>query len=199
MWTKIHKSRDIDIVVDFNTLNKLKKRFTLEKNDRLKKYEIKMGEFDVGVYLPHYSKLAFPLEFLRDYVQNIEGIKVPIPEVLVFLKQGAEMARRGSIKGKKDLIDILVLLVYSNFSLEKYREIAARLSLKELESELVKEISLFNPKDLEYLGMNLNEYAKWKKKFLKKMRIAENLETRKTRKTQETRREKLGKLEKSSK
>lgn len=170
LWTGIHKSKDIDIVVDYDMLNLLKHRYNLEKNERLKKYEIKMGEFDIDIYLPGYSKLAFPLEALGGYVENIQGIRVPIPEILVILKQGGEIARRGSIKGKKDVIDILTILIYTDFSLERYREIIKKFSLSYLEEELKKEIELFNPKDCEYLGQDFNEFAKWKKRFLEKMR-----------------------------
>ena len=49
LWTKQHKSKDIDIVIDFNTLGKLKKDFDVTKNDRLKKYEIQRDKFDVDI------------------------------------------------------------------------------------------------------------------------------------------------------
>ena len=170
LWTGVHKSKDIDLVIDYDTLNILRKKLPLEKNERLKKYEIKMGEFDVDLYLPGYSKLSFPVEHLNGYVQNVQGLKVPSPEVLVLLKQGAEIERRGSIKGKKDLIDILTLLIHSGFSIREYIEAVSKYSLEGFDDALEKEVLLFNPKDAEYLGMNLNEFAKWKRKFLKELK-----------------------------
>lgn len=170
LWTGIHKSKDIDIVVDYDTLLTLKGDFDLEKNERLKKYEIKMGEFDVDVYLPGFSQLSFPVDKLKDHVQNVKGMKVPSPEALVILKQGAEIDRRGSIKGKKDLIDIMTLLLHSGFSIKKYLEILKLLDLEDLEKELEKEVNSFDPKAVDYLGIDFNQFAKWKKGFLKEMK-----------------------------
>jgi effector-binding domain-containing protein len=170
LWTDTHKSKDIDIVVDYDTLYTLKADFELEKNERLKKYEIKMGEFDVDVYLGGYSDLSFPLEKLSGYTQNVKGIKVPSAEVLVILKQGAAINRKGSIKGRKDLIDIITLLLHSGFSIKKYKEILTAFSLINLEQELIEEIKEFNPKDVDYLGIDFNQYAKWKKQYLKKLK-----------------------------
>jgi hypothetical protein len=170
LWTGIHKSKDIDIVVDYDTLYALKADFPMEKNARLRKYEIKMGEFDVDVYLPGFSELSFPVDELKHYVQNVKGLKVPSPESLLILKQGAEINRRGSIKGKKDLIDILTLLIHSNFSTKKYLDILKLHSLKGFEKELEKEVGFFNPKDSDYLGIDFNQFAKWKKAFLKELK-----------------------------
>jgi len=172
LWTGLHKSKDIDLVIDYDTLNAFRKKFQLEKNERLKKYEIKMGEFDIGLYLPGYSKLSFPVEHLKEYVANVKALKVPYPEVLVIMKQGAEIERRGSIKGRKDLIDILTILIHSGFSIKKYKEIVSKFSLKGFVEALDEEVRLFNPEDIEYLGLDFNEFAKWKKNFLKELKSA---------------------------
>jgi hypothetical protein len=172
LWTGLHKSKDIDLVIDYDTLNAFRKKFQLEKNERLKKYEIKMGEFDIDLYLPGYSKLSFPVEHLREYVANVKALKVPYPEVLVIMKQGAEIERRGSIKGRKDLIDILTILIHSGFSIKKYKEIVSKFSLKGFVEALDEEVRLFNPEDIEYLGLDFNEFAKWKKNFLRELKSA---------------------------
>jgi len=67
LWTKTHKSKDIDIIIDLKTLYKIKNEYKLIKNDRLKKYEIKFGEIDVDIYVPYYSKLSLPIEGLKNY------------------------------------------------------------------------------------------------------------------------------------
>ncbi|PJA52723.1 hypothetical protein CO166_04510, partial [Candidatus Roizmanbacteria bacterium CG_4_9_14_3_um_filter_36_11] len=41
LYAKTLKSKDIDIIVDYQELDKIKKNFQLIKNDRLRKYEIK--------------------------------------------------------------------------------------------------------------------------------------------------------------
>lgn len=170
LWTNTHKSKDIDIVVDFETLHILKSDFPLEKNERLRKYEIKLGEFDIDVYVPGYSKLSFPLDQLEKHTTSIKTIKVPSSECLLILKQGAEINRRGSIKGKKDLIDIMTLLIHSDFSVEKYNQLLIQTNQKKLMEALKQEISLFNPKDVFYLGIDFNEFSKWKKKFIKDLK-----------------------------
>jgi hypothetical protein len=170
LWTEAHKSKDIDIIIDYDTLNILRKDFTLEKNDRLKKYEIKRGEFDIGIYLPSYSKLAVPIETIEENTTKIQGIKVPNPEILVLLKQSAEIERRHSIRGKKDLIDIINILIHSGFSIKKYKEITSKLSIEKYVKELENEVNLFNSKDVDYIGVNLNEFAKWKRKFISEIK-----------------------------
>ena len=49
LWTKGHKSKDIDIIIDFKELDKLKLNYNLNKNDSLKKYEIKTEGIDIDV------------------------------------------------------------------------------------------------------------------------------------------------------
>ncbi|MEW5996958.1 MAG: hypothetical protein AB1657_05185 [Candidatus Micrarchaeota archaeon] len=110
------------------------------------------------------------MEKLEECVSNAQGMRVPSPEALVILKQGAEIGRRGSIKGRKDIIDIITILLHSSFSLKKYQELATKYGLKGFEEELEKEVLLFSTKDLEYIGINLNEFAKWKRNFLKELK-----------------------------
>lgn len=168
LWTKAHKSKDIDIAVDYETLDWLSKKYQLTKNERLKKYEIKLAEFDIDIYLPYFSELGLPVEELGSYVSVVEGIKTVMPEMLLILKQSAEIERRGSTKGRKDLIDILTLLVHAPFDIKKYREILKKHRKQNLEAELKTEIKLFSEKDLDYIGMNRHSFAKWKRKFMEK-------------------------------
>lgn len=105
------KSRDIDIVVDYPELARLRVDYQVRKNERLKKYEIKADGFDIDIYVPHYSTtLALPAEFVRQRVENREGFLVPDAETLLALKLGAWAERRGTPKGSKDRTDIQALL-----------------------------------------------------------------------------------------
>src|SRR3989338_4382424 len=118
LWTKQLKSKDIDIVVDFSTLEELKQNYDLRKNDNLKKYEIKISEIDIDIYVIHYSKLALPLEKLR--ATQIEGFNVVKSEELLILKQGAHIDRKESEKGEKDRLDILGLLLFCDINFKDY-------------------------------------------------------------------------------
>ncbi len=170
LWTKQHKSKDIDVIVDFKTLEQLKTNFQLNKNNRLKKLEIKMEQFDVDIYAPHYSTLELPVErLLENYLANVEGFKTITPEALLVLKQGAEKHRRDTPKGKKDAIDIASLLIYAT-DIDKYVLLLKKEDKLHLLKELETAINSLDNKDSIYLGKNFNEFAKWKRETLNKIR-----------------------------
>lgn len=171
LWTKQHKSRDIDILVGFDELAKLKQKYSLEKNDRLKKYEVKMQGFDVDIYVPFYSKLALPTEGLAKEKVKIEGINTITCEALLILKQGAEIGRRGTVKGQKDTVDILTILAYAPVNFKKYFELLKKHKKEGFAKELATEIARFNPADSErYLGLKFPEFNKKKKEILEKIK-----------------------------
>src|SRR3989344_5114890 len=138
LWTKQHKSKDIDIIIDFQELANLKEKYSLEKNDRLKK---------------------------------IEGINTISCEALLILKQGAEIDRRGTIKGQKDAIDLLTILFYAPIDFKKYFALLEKNKKQAFAKELAGAITSFNPKDSEkYLGTNYKEFVKKKKQLLEKIK-----------------------------
>lgn len=67
----------------------------------MKNYEAKIEEIDIDIYLPYFSDLNFPIEEIKNYLQSIEGFKVPIPEILLILKVATYFERRGTTKGEK--------------------------------------------------------------------------------------------------
>ncbi len=168
LWTKQHKSKDIDIIIpDFKSLENLKQKYDLRKNDGLKKYEIKFEEIDLDIYVPHYSKLSIPIESITSITTKIEGFEVITTEALLILKQGAELDRQYSVKGQKDRIDIMTLLVYSEIDFKKYAEMLLQHDLKHYKQRLKEIITSF--KEFKYLNTNAHEYAKTKKELLKKL------------------------------
>ncbi len=163
-WSKKMKSKDIDIVVDFSQLGEIQKKYNLEKNTRLHKYEARLEEFDIDIYLPHYSKIGFPLEKLPDYTQNLEGFKVPQVEILLFLKLYAYSERQNSAKGEKDKIDIIGLLDSVEINWAKFKNISKTYN-KNLPSLL--KLILENTRKIEELGLNDSQMSKLKKQILK--------------------------------
>lgn len=112
-WLLAHreKSHDIDILVDFGELQRLRSVHEVLKNERLRKYEVHADGFDIDIYVPHYSStLALPAEFIQSQTLIADGFRVPKPAVLLALKLGAWRDRAGSAKGEKDLWDIAGLL-----------------------------------------------------------------------------------------
>jgi len=172
LWTGLHKSKDIDIIVDHNILLLLQKKYALEKNDKLKKYEVKFDRFDIDIYLPGYSKLAIPPgDIIKKYSTKVKGITTASPEALIILKQGAEIERRNTIKGKKDAIDILTLLIHAPLDLKKYGKILSQYKKENYIKELATVIRNFDERDLRYLGIDFMKFKRWKRKILGELKI----------------------------
>ena len=166
LYTKLQKSRDIDIVVDYPVLRQLGAEYRLEKNDRLSKYEVKLDSFDVDIYLPGYSRLTLPAkELLHKYATKVDEFMVPTPEALMLLKLGAASERLYSMKGDKDAIDILGLLFYSGVDLGKLSRIAKEHGILGSVRLISRVLSEFNPENLEFLNLNQASFAKLKKKY----------------------------------
>lgn len=167
LWTKQMKSKDIDIIItNFDDLSYLKQKYNLIKNDKLKKYEIKKDDIDIDIYLIHYSQLGMPIQDIKNNTSDIKGIKIPKPEVLLILKQTAELMRRESVKGKKDQIDILTLLLYSKINFKLYKELLKKCNLRDYLKRLETIIKTF--KDIKYLNLNPREF-KLKKQALREL------------------------------
>jgi hypothetical protein len=164
LYTKALKSKDIDIVIEYDQLEKFKKEFSIFKNERLRKYEAKIEEIDVDIYLPYFSDLKFPLEKIKDHVQSIEGFKVPIPEILLILKVATYFERKGTTKGEKDFLDIFALIKDEKIDWQRYKELVEKFQLKEINQKLKEIISL--AKSIPQLDLLNHKVASLKKKVL---------------------------------
>ncbi len=168
LWTKQQKSKDIDIAVDLEELQKLKQEILI-KNDRLKKYEIKFEDIDLDIYVSFFSELSIPIENLKKYSQNIEGFRVVSPEALMVLKQGAELSRRNSVKGEKDKIDIISLLLFTSFDLKKYYFILRENNKENYLKELIIIIKRFS--DYNSVHLTPREFKLKKERILKEIKF----------------------------
>lgn len=117
------KSKDIDIIVDYATLDQMRTAFPqLVKNTRLAKYEIPGDQFDIDIYVPYFSEtLSIPPEYIQQHTMYVDGFELPEVEMLLALKLGAYADRAGTAKGNKDLMDIMGLLPHAN--LDRMQEI----------------------------------------------------------------------------
>src|SRR3989344_3991293 len=167
LWAGQQKSKDIDIVVDMKELQKLKSE-NLGKNDHLKKYEIKKQEIDIDIYVEHYSKLTIPVEDLKNYKSAVGGFNVVIPEVLLILKQGAFVDRENSIKGEKDKIDIISIILFANVDYKKYLSILKRYKLENYIDKLISLIKGF--KDYAKFDLSPREFKIKKERILKELK-----------------------------
>ncbi len=171
LYSRLQKSKDIDIIVDYPVLRDLESKYGISKNERLRKYEIKMEKYDIDIYLPGYSVLTLPPnEIMTRYVDEKEGFRVPTPEALMVLKLGAASDRGKSVKGRKDFIDILGLLFYSEFDTPAFGRILKEHNLAQYMRLLGSILSTFDSKDLKYLNLNKSSFAKLKRKYLSDIR-----------------------------
>ena len=170
LYTKMHKSKDIDIIVDYDVLRSLSSLGNVQKNDRLHKYEIKSGRFDVDIYLPGYSRLALPAEeIFKELNRVVDGFHVPTPEALMVLKLGAAKERLKSIKGEKDAIDILSMLFFSDFNPALFKKIVERNKDKEYPRLLLQILRSADRRIIEYLNLNEKTFSGLKKRWEKEL------------------------------
>ncbi len=163
LYTKTLKSKDVDLVLEFSELEKLKEEFEVSKNERLKKYEARQGEMEVDVYVPFYSNPGLPAEDLKKFVIQLEGFKTVRKEVLAVLKQEALVGRRDTVKGRKDLIDLVCLFCLSDFNWKEYEGTIERYELNE-SSAILSEV-LKNKTKIDELGLNAHQMARFKRKI----------------------------------
>lgn len=153
LLTKTLKSKDIDIIVDFEVLEKLRQEFHVKKTDFLRKYETRIEGISIDIYIPHYSKFPLPAEAIGKNLTEIEGFRVPKPEILLILKQQAEIDRSHSIKGQKDRADILNILIRSHINLDNYKKLVKKHNLSNFKKRLQQIISE-SVKEFKYLGIS---------------------------------------------
>lgn len=165
-YTKSLKSKDIDVIVDLDVLGKLKSEFNVYKNERLKKYEIKMGEFDIDIYVPFWSELGIPAEHVLKSSISLEGFRVPSKEVLLGLKIFCFRERKGTPKGKKDSLDIIGLL-RSGIDFNEFSGLLVKYRLEYFRGELTELLNSFM--EVKELGLKNKPYADLKKKILKSL------------------------------
>lgn len=161
LYTRALKSKDIDLIVNFDDLEKFKAKFNIAKNERLKKYEAKTDGIDIDIYLPYYSDLGVPVEEIKG--ESHAGFKLPPLELLLILKQNAYHDRVGSIKGEKDRLDIINILK-TGIDFNKYFKLLKRHNHERLKTDLVKVLK--QTKEAKELGLNQNSFARLKRKLL---------------------------------
>lgn len=168
LLTKSVKSKDIDIIVNFENLSKLKK-LGIRKNDKLKKYEAEIEGTDIDIYVPYYSKFILPVDKIIEETVSVEGFKIPKPEILLILKQQAELSRKDTIKGQKDRVDILTLVLSGKLDFKMYKDILKKFELNEYLVHL-KHLIKSASKEFEYLRIaNLREIKEIKQKTLEEI------------------------------
>jgi len=168
-YTKSLKSKDIDFVTTIEELKRIGLEMNIHKNERLRKYEIKLKGIDVDIYIPYWSKLIVPPEDIIENARIVEGFKIADVEDIIILKLDAEIDRKRSIKGFKDRVDIIALLLSGFVDKERLHKKIHRYGgekyLRELERIIVEAQNEFY-----YLGINNpRDIKKFKNRMIKNL------------------------------
>jgi len=164
LYSKSLKSKDIDIIIDYDVLAKLKEEGELVKNERLHQYEINEGNFDIDIYVAHYSQLGVDIEEIKKSAILKDGFLVPALEVLFLMKLFAWHNRRGSAKGQKDELDILSLSFLPEFDWGRYLKFVQEYNFLEYHQEFVG--LLKSTHNVKELSVNNQAMAKLRKRIL---------------------------------
>ena len=168
IYTKLHKSKDIDIIIDYDTLGHLQSlNYIINKNERLKKYEIKLlDDIDIDIYLPSYSHFLIPIKDIINKSIIYKGFKIPNQEMLLILKLDAFQDRQNTTKGIKDSIDILGLLFYSDINLRLLKKYSSDYNIEWVMKLALKILMDFDLQFVKYLNLDLHTFSKLKKKYV---------------------------------
>jgi len=160
LYTRQLKSKDIDILIDYSELGKLKEGYDVTKNDRLKKYEARKGEIQIDIYLPHYSEIGIPVDILINRTISLEGFTVLKKEWLICLKIYVLSIRGRTPKGEKDFLDILSLFKVGSGDTNKILKIKKDYNL---EKQFDYFLSFLDDRvEAEEIGLNKHQYKKLK-------------------------------------
>lgn len=164
LYTHALKSKDIDLVTEYEELEKLKREFEVSKNERLRKYEARSEEVEIDIYLPFYSNPGIPAEELKKFTLSLEGLVVVEKEILAILKQKVLMVRGESVKGRKDLADLVSLLRLPDFDWDKYRHLVKEYRVEDylrFSQKILRETF-----KIEEIGLNVHQFSRFKRKIL---------------------------------
>lgn len=161
LYTKRLKSKDIDILIDFDALSILKNQYVMTRNDPLKKYQATRDVVEIDIYLPHYSEICIPVEVLLVKTRNIDGFTVLDPSYLFALKLYTLGERGRTPKGRKDFLDILSLFTSSVFEAAVVRTLITRYHLESSLSAFMDFLS--ESQEVPELDLSTHAYAKVKR------------------------------------
>ncbi|MBI1883966.1 MAG: nucleotidyl transferase AbiEii/AbiGii toxin family protein [Chlamydiae bacterium] len=163
LYTKALKSKDIDIIINFDQLPNVAKHYQLIKNERLKKYEAVKGNVQIDIYLPHFSELGIPVHILYDKKREIEGYTLLDADYLLALKLYALSERARTSKGEKDFIDCLALLQSGVSHLGEATDLMKTYGLTK--AVLTFRTLLNTYQEIPELGLNAHHLARLKKEI----------------------------------
>lgn len=109
-------TKDADLYISISGFSDLREIEELSPNTRLNKHEFRKGGFSFDVYTERHSSLPVPYADVAADAHEYDGVKVAAPEHLLILKLEAAVDRKGSEHGRKDVKDIIRLMLVAQAS-----------------------------------------------------------------------------------
>lgn len=109
-------TQDADVYISIAGFSDLREIEELSSNTRLNKHEFRKGGFSFDVYTERHANLPVPYAEVAADARDYDGVKVAAPEHLLVLKLEAAVERKGSEHGRKDIKDIIRLMLVAHAS-----------------------------------------------------------------------------------
>lgn len=170
LYTKSLKSKDVDIIVDFDKLPMLQKYYSLSKNERLKKYEARRDEVQIDIYLPYYSDLGIPVKDLVKQKRDVEGFTVIDGNYLFVLKLYTLLQRGRTPKGRKDFVDTIALIQADIVDWGEVKTIIKDYKLQE--SAVIFKQFLDEYFEVPELSLNRHYFSRMKKRIMNELNLS---------------------------
>jgi hypothetical protein len=103
-------SHDVDLCISAEGKGTLRERYDTTSNPQLHKDSVRIESEDFDVYTEYQNDLAIPYDLIASFSVTSEGFRVASLEHLLVLKIDAALGRPETLKGEKDLRDLVRIL-----------------------------------------------------------------------------------------
>ena len=143
-------TKDADLYISVAGFSDMRDIEELTANNRLSKHEFKKAGFSFDVYTERQSKLPVPYANVSAMAHVYDGVRVASPEHLLVLKLDAAVDRKDSEHGRKDIKDIIRILMVAD-SIQSFDVEAACAFMRDEHLAMLEEIV----KGPEFLAISL--------------------------------------------
>ena len=126
-------TKDADLYISISGFSDLREIEEVSANRRLNKHEFRKDGFSFDVYTERHSDLPVPYAEVAANAHRYDGVRVAAPEHLLTLKLDAAVDRKGSEHGRKDIKDIIRLMLVAGASRFDAKQCAAFMQDRHLE------------------------------------------------------------------
>ncbi len=106
-------TKDADLYISISGFSDLRDIEEVSANPRLSKHEFRKDGFSFDVYTERHADLVIPYADVASHAVEYDGVRVACPEHLLVLKLEAACDRKGSEHGRKDMKDIIRLMLFA--------------------------------------------------------------------------------------